>query len=188
MKKMKNLQVVAFAFLTVLLTSSCSNDDNPPVNEEELITTVAVTFAGGGQIITLTSSDLDGDGPNSPVITQTGGNLQNGVTYSGSVSFLNELVNPAEDITEEVAEEAEDHQVFYQITNNLGAFTYDDLDADGKPIGLTFNFTANNSGTGDLVVTLKHLPNKSAAGVASGDMTNAAGETDATVTFPLIVQ
>jgi hypothetical protein len=188
MKKMKNLQVVSFAFLTVLFTSSCSNDDNPPVNEEELITTVAVTFTGGGQIITLTSRDLDGDGPNSPVITQTGGNFVNGTTYAGTVSFLNELANPAEDITEEVAEEAEDHQVFYQITNNLGTFTYTDLDADGKPIGLTFNFTANNTGTGNLIVTLLHLPNKSANGVAAGDPTNAAGETDASVTFPTIVQ
>lgn len=185
---MKKLQVLSFAFLSVLITTSCSNDDNPPVNEEELITTVAVTFTGGGQTITFTSRDLDGNGPNDPVITQTVGNLQNGVTYTGSVSFLNELENPAEDITEEVAEEAEDHQVFYQITNNLGTFAYTDLDADAKPIGLTFNFTANNSGTGDLVVTLKHLPNKSANGVASGDITNAGGETDATVTFPLIVQ
>lgn len=185
---MKKVQVFAFSLLAILTITACSNDDNPPVNEEELITTIAVTFTGDGQAITFTSQDLDGDGPNSPVITQTGGNLENGVTYTGAVSFLNELENPAEDLTEEVAEEAEDHQVFYQITNNLGTFTYTDLDADGKPIGLTFNFTANNSGTGDLLVTLKHLPNKSANGVALGDITNAGGETDATVTFPLIVQ
>lgn len=185
---MKKLQVLSFAFLSVFITSSCSNDDNPPVNEEELITTVAVTFTGGGQTITLTSRDLDGDGPNAPVITPTGGNFQNGITYAGSVSFLNELVNPAEDITEEVAEEDEDHQVFYQATNSLGAFAYTDVDADGKPVGLTFNFTASSSGTGQIQVTLRHLPNKSAAGVASGDITNAGGETDVQVTFPVVVQ
>ena len=185
---MKKLQVLSFAFLSVLMASSCSNDDNPPVNEEELITTVAVTFTGGGQIITLTSRDLDGDGPNAPVITQTGGNFVNGISYSGTISFLNELANPVDNITEEVAEEAEDHQVFYQITNNLGTFTYTDMDTDGKPIGLTFTFTTNNTGTGSLVVTLKHLPNKSATGVSSGDITNAGGETDATVTFPVVVQ
>ena len=185
---MKNLQVVAFAVLTVLFTSSCSNDDNPPVNEEELITTVAVTFTGSGQIITLTSRDLDGDGPNSPVITQTGGNFVNGVTYLGAVSFLNELENSAEDITLEVAEEDEDHQVFYQVTNNLGTFAYTDVDADGKPVGLTFNFTTSNSGTGQIQVTLKHLPNKSAAGVANGDITNAGGETDVQAVFSVVVQ
>ena len=185
---MKKLQVLSFVFLSILVTSSCSNDDNPPVNEEELITTVAVTFTGGGQIITLTSKDLDGDGPNAPVITQTGGNFVNGISYSGTISFLNELANPVDNITEEVAEEAEDHQVFYQITNNLGTFTYTDMDTDGKPIGLTFTFTTNNTGTGSLVVTLKHLPNKSATGVSSGDITNAGGESDATVTYPLVVQ
>jgi hypothetical protein len=185
---MKKLQVLSFAFLSILMASSCSNDDNPPVNEEELITTVAVRFTGGGQIITLTSRDLDGDGPNAPVITQTGGNFQNSTTYSGSVLFLNELENPVEDITEEVAEEAEDHQVFYQITNNLGTFVYSDLDADGKPIGLIFNFTTSNSGTGQIQVTLRHLPNKSANGVANGEITNAGGETDVQVTFPVVIQ
>ena len=122
------------------------------------------------------------------MITQTGGNFVNGISYSGTVSFLNEIANPVDNITEEVAEEAEDHQVFYQITNNLGTFTYTDMDTDGKPIGLTFTFTTNNTGTGSLVVTLKHLPNKSATGVSSGDITNAGGETDATVTFPVVVQ
>lgn len=185
---MKNLQVVAFAFLTILFTTSCSNDDNPPVNEEELITTVAVTFTGGGQTITLTSRDLDGDGPNSPVIAQTGGNFVNGTTYAGSVSFLNELENPVEDITIEVAEEAEDHQVFYQITNSLGAFAYSDLDANGNPVGLAFNFTTTNDGTGQIQVVLRHLPNKSASGVATGDITNAGGETDVQVIFPVVIQ
>ena len=128
---MKKLQVLSFAFLSILITSSCSNDDNPPVNEEELITTVAVTFTGGGQIITLTSRDLDGDGPNAPVITQTGGNFVNGTTYVGSVSFLNELENPAEDISVEVAEEDLEHQVFYQISNSLGNFNYVDFDSEG---------------------------------------------------------
>jgi len=185
---MKKLQVLSFAFLTILITSSCSNDDNPPVNEEELITTVAVTFTGGGQIITMTSRDLDGDGPNAPVISQTGGNFINGTTYIGSVSFLNELENPADDITEEVAEEAEDHQVFYQVTNNLGAFTYTDADGNGNPIGLTFTYTSPNAGTGSLVVTLRHEPNKSAQGVSSGNIANAGGETDVEVTFPIVVQ
>ena len=185
---MKKLQVLSFAFLSILITTSCSNDDNPPVNEGELITTVEVTFTGGGQIITMTSRDLDGDGPNAPVITQTGGNFQNGITYVGSVSFLNELEDPAEDITEEVAEEDEDHQVFYQITNSLGAFVYTDFDADENPVGLTFNLITSNAGTGEILVTLRHLPNKTATGVANGDITNAGGETDVQVLFPIVVQ
>ena len=88
---------------TALLAVSCSNDDNGPVNEEEVITTVTTTLTGGGQVITLTSRDLDGDGPNAPTITVSG-NLTANTTYAGEVSFLNETVSPADDITGEVAE------------------------------------------------------------------------------------
>jgi hypothetical protein len=34
---------------------------------------------------------------------------------------------------------------------------------------------------------LRHLPNKSAAGVAAGDITNAGGATDAQVTYPIVI-
>lgn len=84
-------------------------------------------------------------------------------------------------------EEGVDHQVFYQLPTALGTFTYTDLDLNGKPIGLTFSLTTGNAGTGNLTVTLRHLPNKSAAGVASGDITNAGGATDASVTYPVTV-
>jgi hypothetical protein len=48
-----------------------------------------------------------------------------------------------------------------------------------NPIGLDFSFaTWTAGGAGTLRITLRHLPNKSATGVASGDITNADGETD----------
>lgn len=171
---------------TALLAFSCSNDDNGPVNEEEVITTVTTTLTGGGQVITLTSRDLDGDGPNAPVITVSG-NLIANTTYTGTVSFLNETVSPADNITVEVEEEGVDHQIFYQLPAALGTVTYTDLDLNGKPIGLTFTLTTGNAGTGNLTVTLRHLPNKSATGVATGDITNAGGATDASVTYPVTV-
>jgi len=58
---------------------------------------------------------------------------------------------------------------------------------NGKPIGLTFTLTTGNVGTGNLTVTLRHLPNKSASGVATGDIINAGGATDAYVSFPVTV-
>lgn len=183
---MKNLKLIALLVIPVLFSTSCSNDD-APVNEEEVITTVTTTLVGGGQIITLTSRDLDGDGPNAPVVTVSG-NLTAGITYTGSTTFLDELVNPAEDITEEVEEEGVDHQVFYQLPSSVGTVTYTDTDANGKPIGLNFTLVAGTSGTtGTLTVTLRHLPNKSATGVAAGDITNAGGNTDAAVSFSIAV-
>lgn len=187
---MKNLKLIALLVIPSLFSISCSNDDNPAaVNEEEVITTVRVTLVGGGETIILESRDLDGDGPNAPVLTPIGGGiLVAGTTYTGSTTFLNELESPAEDITEEVEEEGLDHQVFYQLASTLGTVTYNDMDENGDPIGLEFTLVAGTSGsTGTLTVTLRHQPNKSASGVADGDITNAEGNTDAAVTFSVAV-
>jgi hypothetical protein len=181
-----NLKFLALFLSTALVFTSCSNDD-APVNEEEVITTVIVTLTGGGQTITLTSRDLDGDGPNAPVVTVSG-NLIAGTSYTGSTRFLNELEDPAEEITEEVEEEGDEHQVFYQLLSSLGTVTYTDTDVNGKPIGLTFTLTTGSTAaTGNLIVTLRHKLNKNAASVAAGDITNAGGSTDALVTFPIQV-
>lgn len=189
MKKIQFLTAtkILFVSLTAIAITSCSDDDNGPVNEEEVITTVTTRLTNGSSTITLTSRDLDGDGPNAPVFT-TSGNLAANTVYNGEVSFLNELESPAEDITVEVEEEGDEHQVFYQIPSALGTIGYTDFDVNAKPVGLTFTFTTGNAGTGNLTVTLRHLPNKSAAGVAAGDITNAGGSTDALVTYPIVIQ
>lgn len=187
---MKNLKLSMLILSSLFLTTACSNDDTA-VNEEELITTVITTLTGNGQIITLTARDLDGDGPNSPVIT-VDGNLVAGTTYIGSTRFLNELTTPADEITEEVQEEGTAHQVFYELTSNIGSITYNstNVDENGKPIGLQFNLvtSTNSPSNGALVITLLHLPNKMADGVESGDSTNAGGATDAVANFPLIIE
>ena len=183
---MKKYSVLAIVLVTQFFIHSCTNDTSNPVNEEEVITTVSLTLTGGGQVIALTSRDLDGDGPNPPAVTASG-NLAPNITYTGAVAFLNETQSPAGDITLEVAEEGVDHQVFYQLAAGLGTITYTDLDLNGKPIGLSFTLTTGNVGAGNLTVTLRHLPNKSASGVTTGDITNAGGATDAYVSFPVTV-
>lgn len=186
---MKNLKNISLALLG-LLVISCNNDEVvvPPVtNEEELITTVKVTLTNGSNSIVLQSKDLDGDGPIAPVVTVVGNILAN-TTYVGSVQFLNESVNPADNITEEILAEDEDHQIFYQLSSGLGTITYTDNDSNNKPVGLGFTYQTNAVGTGNLVVTLRHLPSKSAPGVASGNIANAGGSTDAEVTLPITIQ
>ncbi len=188
MKTMKYFNPTKALFLatTSLFLASCSDDDNGPVNEEEVITTVTTTLTNGATTITLTSRDLDGDGPNAPVVTVSG-NLEANTVYNGKITFLNETVTPAEDITVEIEEEGEDHQIFYQVPSGLGTFGYTDFDVNAKPVGLTFTYTTGNAGTGNLTVTLRHLPNKSATGVAGGDITNAGGATDAQVIYPIVI-
>jgi len=188
---MKNFKILALALVTVISFSSCSDDDSAttPVNEEEVITTVTATFTpvAGGSAIVLMSRDLDGDGPNAPVITASG-NFKAGAEYNGAVTFLNETTNPVTDTTLEIHEESADHQLFYQ-QSGLGVFSYSDKDANGHPVGLSFNYKAAAAPiTGSLTITLRHLPNKSGTNVPAGDITNAGGGTDAEVTFPVTIQ
>ena len=65
---------------------------------------------------------------------------------------------------------------------------YNDLDEEGKPIGLSTVLTTGEMGSGTITVTLRHEPNKDAAGVSSGDIANAGGETDIEVTFNVEIQ
>jgi hypothetical protein len=194
-KKMKNLKITTLALVALLALSSCSKDDTPPlpVNEEELITTVTAVFTpqGSGDTITLQYKDLDGEGLNPPDITQSEKFAQN-KTYDVAVTFKNEAADPIENITPEIITEGEDHQLFYEKTGTLNAFTYGtasgNFDVNSKPIGLQSVFTTTGAASGTLKITLKHLPNKSGANVAAGDITNAFGNTDVEVIFNIIVE
>lgn len=184
---MKKLKFLSLALLATLCITSCSNDDeNPtPVNEEEIITTLTVTLTpnGGGPTITVQTRDLDGDGPNAPVITVSG-NLMAGEVYDGAIVLLNETVDPADNITTEVEDEAEEHQFFYTISGGLDATTaYSNFDGDGNPLGTEFTLTAGAASSGTITFTLRHEPMKPNTGLG-----NAGGETDIAATFDLEIE
>ena len=188
----KQFKFYAIAIVMSLALFSCEKGPVTAVNEEELITTVTAIYTpvGGGTAVTLQYKDLDGEGANAPVITVSSPFAQN-KTYNGTVTIKNEAASPAVDITPEIIVEGVDHQLFYQKTGTLNAFTYgtaaSNLDTNGKPVGLQSVFMTTGAASGNLKITLKHLPNKSGANVASGDITNAGGATDAEVTFTISV-
>jgi hypothetical protein len=130
-------------------------------------------------------TDLDGDGGNAPVILAD--TLSADSIYDLNIEVLNESVSPAEDITAEILAEGVDHQFFFQVNGADLVISYGDADTNGDPIGLLSACFAGMPGNGSLKVTLRHMPDKTAAGVAVGDITNAGGDTDIEVTFPLII-
>ncbi len=184
---MNNFKILFIGLAAIALTlSSCKKD---PIIEDpvELITTVNYTLTptGGGTAVTLSFQDLDGDGGDSPIVTS--GVLAANMTYSGSLELLDESGDDIEDITEEIQEEDEDHQFFFQTTGGIN-ITYADADADGNPIGLQNTLITGAAGTGTINIILRHEPDKGGSGVSDGDITNAGGETDIEVTFDVTVQ
>lgn len=184
------LYIFTICSIILLLSNGCSHDEHKHIHEEEVITTVTVTLTpkNGGSTVTLTSKDIDAGGPKKPTIT--GGTLQTSTTYTGSITLLNETEDPAVNITKEIEEEAEEHQFFYKAKGIKSTFTYKGKnDKNGKPVGLSFEVvTEGTAGMGNYTITLRHEPNKSATGVSTGDITNAGGETDVEVVFPITLQ
>jgi hypothetical protein len=186
MKTMKK-SIQALSLVAVLFMTSCTDDDAVTIiNEEELITTVELELtntADATNVVLFKSVDIDGEGPDDPVITVTG-TVNASSTYLGEVRFLNESIAPSEDITEEVIEESNDHEVFYTTSITGLTITKTDVDANGNPLGVLSSFQTGAIGTGILTVVLRHEPIKPNDNTLIG----AGGETDAEVSFTFEVE
>lgn len=182
---------LAAGTLAVLALAAC--DDDPTAidaNEQELITEVEITLtpASGGSAITSRITDPDGLGPLPPQAQDAAIALSPGETYDGSVRFL-DASDPAdvEDITVEVAEEDDEHRVFYFVEGLAGVdvpLASLDSDGNGAPLGLTFQVVvdAGTSGDGTLRVVLNHYDDQ-----PKGDGLTQSTETDADVSFDFAV-
>ncbi|MCB4808116.1 type 1 periplasmic binding fold superfamily protein [Tamlana sp. 62-3] len=184
---LKTIKLLALFFISSLALVSCSSDDDHDddhEHEEELITTVIYTLEdANGNTVTLTFEDLDGDG-GADGTTEVSGSFVANTQYSGSIQLLNETEDPAEDITEEVEEEGDEHEFFYTSTISDIVITKTDVDEDGNPIGIDTSFTTGEAGTGSLTIVLKHEPTKPNDGTSE----NAGGSTDVEVTFAIEVE
>lgn len=184
------MKILSFVLLSVVLLvfASCQKEDPVISNEEEVITTLVYTLTpmGGGNPVIFSFADPDGDGGDAPVLTN--GILQSNTTYNGVLTLFNETVKPSEEVHEEVATEAEEHQLFYENTLNNITITYEDQDANGQALGLKTTLVTGNAEQGFLTIILRHEPNKSAAGVAIDNASPAGGETDIEVKFNVDIQ
>ncbi|MDG1681794.1 MAG: type 1 periplasmic binding fold superfamily protein [Flavobacteriales bacterium] len=171
---------------STLIFASCSDDDDnapDPVNEEEVITTLTVTLDSGSDTVVMQYQDLDGDGPDAATVTVSG-SLNANTTYDGSIVLLNETESPAENVTEEIEEEDDEHQFFYTVGSGLDVATdYANFDGDGNPLGTLFVLNVGSASSGGLTFTLRHEPNKPNTGLE-----NAGGSTDIEVTFDVTVE
>ena len=160
-------------------------------NEEEIIDQVTLTFTpvDGGTTIVAVASDPDGPGPQDLQVEDI--NLAQDITYELSITLENTI--EGENITEEILEEADEHQIFFgwtgdlftdpmgdgNIDNRADPVNYNDQDSNGLPLGLSTNWTVGAEGSaGTFRVVLKHQP-----GEKSEVSTVSDGGTDIDITW-----
>ena len=180
----KITKLLAILFISVFTFTACSDDDDDDhddESEEELITTVKYTLTNGSDVVTLTYSDPDGEGGNDGTYSPSEPSLTANTTYTGVVQLLNETESPAEDITEEVKDEADEHEFFY--TSSGLTITKTDVDGNGFPLGVETSLITAGAGSGTLTIVLKHEPTKPNDGSSS----SAGGSTDVEITFNVTI-
>ena len=160
-------RIIAPLIALILLFASCSDDpasvDTEGPGESELITRVTLELEEldaednpTGNVFTAVWEDADGPGGEDPTVQEL--ELTNGTNYSGSIELLDTTDDPPEDITEEVKEEDEEHQFFYEFRGSGIQIERLDTDGNGFKLGLDFRVEVQSDATnGDLNVTLLHF-------------------------------
>tara|TARA_B100000287_G_scaffold129971_2_gene122005 strand:- start:612 stop:1211 length:600 start_codon:yes stop_codon:yes gene_type:complete len=199
MKNIFKLNYLLFAVLTLFIFTACEEDDAAPEeeHEEEVITDVKLIFTpASGSVVTARAQDPDGEGVQELQVLDAI-NLAQGTTYILTFEIMNNLETPGEDIGEEIAEEDDEHQIFFAFTD--GAFTdpngngnidnasdpvnYGDSDANGNPVGLNTQWTTAGASTGTFTVRLQHQPDVKTATSGAND-----GDTDFELQFVLNIE
>jgi hypothetical protein len=189
------------SLLLTLTIAACADTSHPVVDDDnEVITTVELTFTptSGGEPLVSTWRDPENDGD--PVIDDVV--LSDADDYALAVRFVDELAEPDDDVTDEIAVEGDEHQVFFTgaaVDGPDAVLTQaaTDEDAGGLPVGLEAEVTTIGTGTGPLTLTLRHMPPENGvavkvaglAGQVATDGTDALpGSTDAQVSSHVTVK
>ena len=177
---MKNIfKKTYFVYLLLLgiLINSCSKDDPDGINEQEYISNVVLEIqAADGSNQTI---DWDISEQNSQSI-----NLNANVDYNIEISFLNNSdPTDIENVTLEIIEEADEHQVFFNASGVDIAFEYGDFDSNNNPLGVVFSMSTGNAGSGTITITLVHEPTKPNDGLDT-----AGGSIDIQTSFPVTIE
>lgn len=156
--------------------------------EHDVITTVTLRFvntADSNDIITAVWEDFDGIGGANPNRIDSI-SLKKAATYACNVSFENRSVTPAVNVTQDILNDRNYHQVFYDLSSYLGQITVEDLDARNLPVGLRFRMTTPMDASavpGQLKLSLYHYDDES-----DKTGTTRGSETDIEVAFPTFLQ
>ncbi len=140
---MKNALIALAILAASALVGGCSESAHGPDDhgDHDVITTVTFTLKPtnvAGDSLVYVWEDIDGVGGNNPNRIDTM-RLAAGVLYACTVKLENRSVNPVKDVSAEIAEDKDEHQFLYTISDWQGAITVLDRDSRDLPVGLVFN-------------------------------------------------
>jgi len=179
------------------MITSCNKDEqNVNTNvQQEVLTTLTLQFTNlvdtsKKSSFTFRTNDGAAFGRNAKLDTVV---LSKRTAYRMSVLVLDESKQNIVNQTDEINELSTEHQFFFSAKpSDLMSFIVSSFnkDSQGAILGTKVDsvFAGNNAGTGTLRVILRHQPNKAGLRVNQNDTTNAGGETDVAVTFPLVLK
>lgn len=196
--------------LALPLLAACSDvkededEDDHHDHDHGLVTALMLNVTdSAGNTVVYEWADPTADGSN---VTIDDVVLTAGESYDVNVEVWNQLEEPVEDVTVEILELADEHQFFFTGSGVVGpasagsaaviTHSYNDTDNNGLPLGIDNIFDASGGGSGDLEVTLRHLPPEDGTAtkyegmadtVKTGGFAAIGGDNDIQVTFPLTV-
>ena len=147
-------KTIPILYCLTLLISSCSKDDPDAINEQEYISNVVITLDSSDSESQIVDWDL------SEMNTQNI-NLKLNTNYNVNVSFLNNSdPSDVENITLEIIEEADEHQVFFEFADVNVNVTSASNDTKVGTRGVLINsiWNATSVGTGLVRLYLVHQP------------------------------
>lgn len=191
----------ALIALLLFSFSSCKSEEPVQENDQELITDVTLNFQELdsdsnpiGLLLSFEAKDPEGIETGQTLEVETV-KLKRNKKYLLSIEVHNSLAN--EDITEEILEDADEHQFFFlgsAFTGSNPPLTYAYNDADGVLLGLKGIVTTaaepitNNA---ELRLILRHALDKNYPGIENPSFENytkAGGETDLEIPFPVVIE
>jgi hypothetical protein len=175
-----------YALALTSLFAACKKEQNvDPTDDNEAITTVALRLtnkATPSEVVTATIDNLN----TTPVTTNATLTLKPNTTYTGAITLTDKTKTPNIDVTEDIAEEKNEHLFVYTPTpTGLLSVTVTDRDTNPAPgpypVGLAYELRTNAAGTGTLRVVLRHQPD-------TKNGTATPGTSDLDVQFPVTVR
>jgi hypothetical protein len=200
-KRFRFFQAISMIAAIGLFLVSCDDPEAPePENEVEEFTYIELIFTNENNPNDVRKGiweDADGFGPGAPVILQQP-TLAANTPYVLTFVMENRLLNPVENLLDEIEDEEDEHQIFFEfdtdifssptgvgnVANRNGAINYLDQDTNGLPVGLRTRWvTGEPVNNARFRVILGHQP-----GVKSATSAWDSGDIDWDITFQLTIQ